>query len=310
MKYDNNPKFIKRSYVGRDVTYERKTPYGDGGFVIRGIRGVTRGDSSMNAFYDSEGNFIKATRTEGGKTIQVPKGAKVGFFRMLGRKYRTNPVNRFDETLQRYHGGDDPSRQEMIEHIKGVYGRDADRFDIEEAIYWFANDYHGGQASNLYSALSTSEYRPGQMSSGPEEGSMSEMIYADLVDTFAPTKRNPRTKRESPLYVKYLSLKSDEEPFMMGGTKYEYVWAEYPGGIKDIGVYSYANDLVYSYDAFRQMMNLPNPLKRRKGETQREFMSRCMSEEHASFPQQRQRVAVCLSKSRRRNPVYDTGSDE
>ena len=117
-------------------------------------------------------------------------------------------------------------------------------------------------------------------------------------------KRNPaRRPKESPLYVKYLSLKSDEEPFMMQGTKYEYVWAEYPGGIKDIGVYSYANDLVYSYDSFRQMMNLPNPLKRRKGESVRDFTSRCMSEEKASFPKTKQRIAVCLSKSRKRNPL-------
>jgi hypothetical protein len=124
-------------------------------------------------------------------------------------------------------------------------------------------------------------------------------------------KRNPASRsKESPLYVKYLSLKADEEPFMMGGTKYEYVWAEYPGGIKDIGVYSYANDLVYSYDSFRQMMNLPNPVKRRKGESVRDFTSRCMSEEKASFPEPKQRIAVCLSKSRKRNPVYDTGSDE
>lgn len=126
-------------------------------------------------------------------------------------------------------------------------------------------------------------------------------------------KRNPaRRSDESPLYVKYLSLKSDEEPFMMQGSKYEYVWAEYPGGIKDIGVYSYANDLVYSYDSFRQMMNLDraNPVKPRKGEKTKAFVSRCMSEEKASFPEPKQRIAVCLSKSRKRNPVYDTGSDE
>ena len=114
--------------------------------------------------------------------------------------------------------------------------------------------------------------------------------------------RNPM-RREDPLYVKYLSLKSGEEPFMMQGTKYEYVWAEYPGGIKDIGVYSYANDLVYSYDSFRQMMNLPNPLTRRKGESARDFTARCMSEEKASFPKTKQRIAVCLSKSRKRNPL-------
>ena len=98
---------------------------------------------------------------------------------------------------------------------------------------------------------------------------MGSMVYEPVA------KRNPaRRPKESPLYVKYLSLKSDEEPFMMQGAKYEYVWAEYPGGIKDIGVYSYANDLVYSYDSFRQMMNLPNPVTRRKGESPRDFTAR------------------------------------
>jgi hypothetical protein len=53
-----------------------------------------------------------------------------------------------------------------------------------------------------------------------------------------------------------------------------------------------------------------NPLTRRKGESVRDFTSRCMSEEKASFPKTKQRIAVCLSKSRKRNPVYDTGSDE
>ena len=123
-----------------------------------------------------------------------------------------------------------------------------------------------------------------------------------------PRKNPVRGQKESPLYVKYLSLKSDEEPFMMQGTKYEYVWAEYPGGIKDIGVYSYANDLVYSYDSFRQMMNLPNPVTRRKGESVRDFTSRCMSEEKTSFPKTKQRIAVCLSKSRKRNPLESGAS--
>ena len=242
-------------------------------------------------------------------------------------------------------------------------------------------------------------------------GAEPRMIRHDQGET------NPaRRSDESPLYVKYLSLKSNEEPFMMQGTKYEYVWAEYPGGIKDIGVYSYANDLVYSYDSFRQMMNLDrmnprsrnamnseglhfiwvlekdrsaylhvykslqkatsalntfskiksgtidpsigrvgsrgisqlgrgignskmtiddiaaevekkygvepevirhdlddgdtNPVKPRKGESSRDFTARCMSEEKMSFPKTKQRIAVCLSKSRKRNPVYDTGSDE
>lgn len=125
-----------------------------------------------------------------------------------------------------------------------------------------------------------------------------------------PEMRNPRRSDESPLYVKYLSLKSGEEPFMMQGSKYEYVWAEYPGGIKDIGVYSYANDLVYSYDSFRQMMNLDrtNPLRPRKGEKTKAFVSRCMSEEKMSFPEPKQRIAVCLSKSRRRRNPLESGA--
>jgi hypothetical protein len=99
------------------------------------------------------------------------------------------------------------------------------------------------------------------------------------------TLENPaRRPKESPLYVKYLSLMSGEEPFMMQGTKYEYVWAEYPGGIKDIGVYSYAGDLVYSYDSFRKMMNLDRT-----------------SPVHSRNP--RQRIGISLSKSRRRNPL-------
>ena len=109
---------------------------------------------------------------------------------------------------------------------------------------------------------------------------------------YRKSANNPAHRpKESPLYVKYLSLMKGEEPFMMQGTKYEYVWAEYPGGIKDIGVYSYAGDLVYSYDSFRKMMNLDrtNPV-------------------HSRNP--RQRIGISLSKNRRRNPVYDTGSDE
>jgi hypothetical protein len=35
------------------------------------------------------------------------------------------------------------------------------RFDIEDAAYWLAAHHHGGQASNLYAALSASPYRPG-----------------------------------------------------------------------------------------------------------------------------------------------------
>ena len=53
-------------------------------------------------------------------------------------------------------------------------------FAVECAIYWFASHYHGGQTTNLYSALSTSEYHPGACESGPEAGSLDDMMYEAL----------------------------------------------------------------------------------------------------------------------------------
>jgi hypothetical protein len=51
-----------------------------------------------------------------------------------------------------------------------------------------------------------------------------------------------------------------------------------------------------------------NPVTRRKGESVRDFTSRCMSEEKMSFPKTKQRIAVCLSKSRKRNPLESGAS--
>ena len=83
----------------------------------------------------------------------------------------------------------DPTKEEMLNFFKqkqGLYGSwgEIDP-DAEAAIYWFAHDYHGGQWSNLYSALSTSPYRPGRMmSSAEDEGESVKMMYDDLVSEF------------------------------------------------------------------------------------------------------------------------------
>lgn len=53
----------------------------------------------------------------------------------------------------------DPTRNEMLTFLAGYL--EFDQFDREEAMYWFAYDWHDGQASNLYAALSTSPYKPG-----------------------------------------------------------------------------------------------------------------------------------------------------
>ena len=53
-----------------------------------------------------------------------------------------------------------------------------------------------------------------------------------------------------------------------------------------------------------------NPVKPRKGERTKAFIGRCMSEEKMSFPEPKQRIAVCLSKSRaKRNPFNDRNLD-
>ena len=58
-------------------------------------------------------------------------------------------------------------------------------------------------------------------------------------------------------YVEYVKDKQGEKPFILQGKKFQYVWAKYPSGKIDIGVYAYAGDLVYGYKAFREKYNLP-----------------------------------------------------
>jgi len=79
----------------------------------------------------------------------------------------------------------DPTREEMIEFLRATYGNEEGfDFDVEEAVYWFAAWYHSGQWSNLYSVLSTSEFRPGAIGNGPELDSMAEMMLEDLIEQF------------------------------------------------------------------------------------------------------------------------------
>ncbi len=80
----------------------------------------------------------------------------------------------------------DPDKSEMMSYLQQQYGNEEGwKDDAEVAIYWFANFYHGGQWSNLYSVLSTSPFSPGPIARGPQKGSMEEMMYRDLVHQFA-----------------------------------------------------------------------------------------------------------------------------
>lgn len=76
-------------------------------------------------------------------------------------------------------------KQEMMDFLRQSYGTEEDfEYDAEIAIYWFANDYHGGQASELYSILSTSSFRPGPISTLDSEGELVKMMYEDLETKF------------------------------------------------------------------------------------------------------------------------------
>jgi hypothetical protein len=61
---------------------------------------------------------------------------------------------------------------------------------------------------------------------------------------------------DDPFYVEYVKDMPHEEPFMLGGEKFEYVQAKYPNGKIDLGIYAFAGDVVYGYNAFRKRYNI------------------------------------------------------
>ena len=96
------------------------------------------------------------------------------------------PCYRGNRPPDRYSGMErtmigDPTIEEMRSLLATIPGADA--FDREGAIYWFAADYHGGQGSNLYSALSRSQYRPGAWERRPH-GVIGRECYDALIERY------------------------------------------------------------------------------------------------------------------------------
>jgi hypothetical protein len=90
--------------------------------------------------------------------------------------------------------------------------------------------------------------------STPQRRNIKRLIKESIVDVL----KEELSKPEEPLYVEYHSQRQGENPFMFNGTKWEYVNAKYPNGKIDIGVYSFAQDLVIAYDVF-QRWTRPTP---------------------------------------------------
>lgn len=97
----------------------------------------------------------------------------------------------------------DPTRETMLERLQatfagslghGIDDDNQDEFDLESAVYWFASDYHTGQWSNLYRALSSSPYTPSPLAKGIDsESELAQEIYFFLVREFY-NKPNGYTK--------------------------------------------------------------------------------------------------------------------
>jgi hypothetical protein len=92
---------------------------------------------------------------------------------------------------------------------------------------------------------------------------VSEMTTTGAVAGFSTPHAFKKKKKlkesedtKNPLYVEFIRELPGEDPFMLGGQKYQYVKAKYPDGKEDIGVYAFAGDIVYGYNAFRQMNNI------------------------------------------------------
>lgn len=86
------------------------------------------------------------------------------------------------------------------------------------------------------------------------------MKFADIKLLIKEVISEIEERDEDAEYVEYLGPMSHEEPFMLrtpsGESKFEYCYARYPSGKKDIAVYSYRGDVCYGYQYFRKAHNL------------------------------------------------------
>lgn len=85
----------------------------------------------------------------------------------------------------------DPTKNQMIRFLRKRYEKLMPEAYPESlldtiliAIWWFANDYHGGQWTNLYKTLCAIPYKPGRMMTLEKEDETVQMMYDDLADKY------------------------------------------------------------------------------------------------------------------------------
>lgn len=115
-------------------------------------------------------------------------------------------------------------KDRMKAFLRSTFGSEADDSDMEVAIYWFANHWHGGQTSELYSILSTSPYRPGPISTLESEGDFVTMMYEALESEFANKDKIAKSDKMSKK-----AQEVDAETGISKGTFMKYVKIQYGG---------------------------------------------------------------------------------
>lgn len=115
--------------------------------------------------------------------------------RRRGKKSKTED----DTSLQDTAAFHKEMKDHLISRFKGLVGdeeSDDFNFDLEAAIYWFANDHHSGQSDQLYAVLSQSKYNPSQFTNSVEtESELVNELYKELVKAFGRGKAEPTEAR-------------------------------------------------------------------------------------------------------------------
>ena len=164
---------------------ENKVFLGSG--AINEKRQLITNNSNLKVIVESIQNqhgVIKVT-TKGGKSYEyLPHfGHELEILRCEG--YGIKIVNEMmghseDE------GDTESHKDKMMAHLKDMFPG-ANEDSMEVAIYWFAYNHHEGQFSDLYSTLSTSDYKPSRltMNIDDEDDEMAKEMYQELESEFA-----------------------------------------------------------------------------------------------------------------------------
>jgi hypothetical protein len=79
-------------------------------------------------------------------------------------------------------GHEDDARMVRLRQMAEYLVEDDDSSEVHVALYWLLSNYHGGQDSPEYAALSSSPYNPGPMEKGPRGSA--KFIYDQLEQVF------------------------------------------------------------------------------------------------------------------------------